>query len=50
MIKVERQKKSLLKINPLSPDKLKKISTYGHPCYDSTVYNKNGVRKERVKA
>lgn len=49
MLKTERQKKSSLKISPLSPNKRAKISTHGHPCYDSTVYGKNNFRKERAK-
>jgi hypothetical protein len=50
MIRTERQKKSSVKVNSLSPDKRKKISTYGHPCYDSTVYDKKRFHKEIAKS
>jgi len=50
MQKNDKPASNLLKVKQLTPEKRRKISTHGHPCYDSTVYGKNIVRKEWAKA
>ena len=38
MKKTCNSKNKLMEIKPLTKKKQKKISSYGHPCYDPTVY------------
>jgi hypothetical protein len=48
-MKAEMRKKKTLRVTSLSTKKRAKISTYGQPCYDSTVHDKHIHHKEQAK-
>ncbi len=49
MIKRNKQKNALLRIIPITLSKRSKISTFGQPCYDPTVYVSHNNVKKRIK-